>query len=124
MEKIEYRNKVIRYKTFVRKCATKTPPFVRFLKERGLVNAYTRNSRNCIDIIKTGRYDNCSFTTTVMDNVLEELVNHSFIWNRTPEGDDFWRTLDDEWHGIVDEMDERKRQEIINTINSMWNAEK
>ena len=96
---------------------------MRFLKERRLVNAYTKNSRNCIDIIKTGHYDSNPFTTEVKDNFLWELINHGFVWSRTPEGYDFWGDLDDEWHRIVDEIDERKRQETTEFINSMWNGE-
>lgn len=123
MEKIEYRNKVIKYKTLVRKCATKIPQFVRFLKEKRLTRAYVNNSRHCIDMIRRGCYDSTSFTTILQNNILDELINHAFVWYATPEGDDFWYNLEAEWQEIVNEMSETKRIEIIELIRSMWDGE-
>jgi len=123
MEKIEYRNKVIEYKTLVRKCATKIPQFVRFLKEKRVTRAYVNNSIHCIDMIRRGCYDNIQFTTIMQDYMLDELINHAFVWRDTPEGDDFWYNLEVEWQKIVNEMSEIKRIEITELIKSMWDGE-
>ena len=123
MKNIEYINKVTKYKTFVRKCATKIPQFVRFLKEKRLTQAYVNNSRHCIDMIRNGHYNNTTFTTTLQDGILVELINHAFVWCDTPEGDDFWYNLEIEWQTIANEMSEIKRKEIIKSIISMWEDE-
>lgn len=96
---------------------------MRFLKEKRVTRAYVNNSRHCIDMVRKGYYNCTSFTTIPHDDILDELINHAFVWSDTPEGDDFWYNLELEWNGIVDEMDETKRKEIIEPIKSMWYGE-
>ena len=41
-------------------------------------------------------------------------IDYSFIWNKTPQGTDYWDRIDTKWSDYVDEISPRYNDLLIN----------
>lgn len=42
-----------------------------------------------------------SYTDYLSSERMKEYINWAFTWDCTPEGEEYWGDIDDEWRGIV-----------------------
>ena len=81
--------------------------FMRFLKREGVYHKFITNTTSrCGFSLITKYFDNnTTFHDIINDDIKysngRNLINYSFCWSETSEGDEFWRILDRKWRYII-----------------------
>ena len=78
--------------------------FIEFLKDNNALKQYVKNVRNFkkSHFLTWEHYTN-PFTIEPLEQCLNDsrwtdnLITCSFLWQRTPEGHDFWKNLNNKW---------------------------
>lgn len=94
------------YKEYVRE-------FLQFLKENNVYNAYKQNVLADIEMYGYGKitlYDRINPLPRIFNKfsyldkgpkstteILKQIINFSFMWCETKEGEEYWRHLDNLW---------------------------
>lgn len=90
------------------KALADNPDFFRFLKEEGVFERWLKNRRwfkkNAKNVLHP-LFDYATASICISRPDLLYKVASSFIWDRTPEGDDFWFALSNKWTDLVREKE-------------------
>jgi len=91
-----------------------TKKFIRFLKENGVFAAFIREFYNVSQIKKREKWVNDYFhlfrerpTNSLIDycekiKCKEDFLQYAFLWDKSRQGDGFWRSLSMEWRKYCD----------------------
>ena len=99
--KISRNQKEMRLTTMIKDDVKIMKIFIRFLKREGAYHKFITNSS-----LRTKYFDNnTTFYDIINDDIKysngRNLINYSFCWSETSEGDEFWRILDRKWRYII-----------------------
>lgn len=70
--------------------------FIEFLEENNALEQYKANNQNCEESISEGENEMYLFLNKYAGTPTRWIGN-AFIWDNTPEGQDFWNELDRQW---------------------------
>ena len=81
--------------------------FIRFLKREGVYHKFITNTTSkCGSSLRIKHFDNnTTFHDIINDDIKyckgQNIINYSFYWSETSEGNEFWRILDRKWRYIM-----------------------
>lgn len=96
------------------KILAKNPDFFRFLKEAGVFERWLMNRKwfkeNGMRYVDGGLNFNGIVTHSTKGRLLISIAT-SFIWDKTPEEDNFWYSLSNEWFDLVKEKENESSED-------------